>query len=152
MAQDIRLLPILFTLNNTDSTRDTVVLVFSFIIILLYNEESSADSVLKSIDIFTFEEIKLLNERILNPRNKTVGMNEKHLVIFYGVLYMIVKMLRLEPEVHFLKDDEEEMQNFFLPEIQEKFIKRANQFISEIKSKYTKNHYIARSIAKINTC
>ena len=40
-------------------------------------------------------------------------MNEKHLVIFYGVLYMIVKMLNLESEVHFLKDDEEDMQNLF---------------------------------------
>jgi len=147
-----RLLPILFTLNNTDSIRDTIMLVFSFIIILLNAEESTANSVLKRIDIFTIEEIQLLNDRIINARNKVVGMNEKHLVIFFGVLYMIVKMLNMEPEVHILKDDEEDMQNFFLPEIQEKFIKRANQFISEIKSKYTKNHYIARSIAKINTC
>ncbi len=151
MAQPNRLLPILFTLNNTDATRDTVVLVFSFFHILLLTEESSADSLLKSIDIFTFEDFLLLHNRIVNARNKVVGMNEKHVIVFYGVLFMIVKMLNTVTEVNILNKNEEKMNNFFSPENMVNFIKVVNKFIGELKGDYNKNHYIARSIAKINT-
>jgi len=151
MTQPHRLLPILFTLNNKDVTRDTVVLIFCYLNILLLTEESTANSVLESIDIFTVEDFKLLNNRIINARNKEVGMNEKHLVIFYGVLYMIVKLLHSETEISFLINGNTEMERFFLPEFKEQFLKLANQYINELKRNYNKNNYIARSIAKINT-
>jgi len=153
MVQPTRIMPILFRLNNKDATHDTVLLGFTMLNILLLTEESTAKSVLQSMGIFTTEDFLLLHDRIVNVRNKEVGMNEKHLVIFYGVLHIIVNMFDLETEVNILKNDEdEEMKEFFLPKSKEYFLKCLTNFINEIKRDYTKNHYIARSIAKINTC
>lgn len=153
MSQPTRMLPIIFKLNNKDAVRDSVMIGFTMFNLLFLTEKSTAKSVLESIDIFTYQEFMLLNDRITNVRNREVGMNEKHLVIFYGVLHIIVKMLNSEQEVNLLNEgDDEEMNKFFSKEIQTFFLRTSNQFINEIKHDYTKNHYIARSIAKINAC
>ena len=153
MAQVQRLLPILFTLNNTVDTRDVVKCAFGILDYLFLSEESTAISVLKSIDIFSVEEFRMLHKRIMNVRNKVVDMNEKHLIIFYGVLHIIDKTLNSEVDVKYLRDDEDRGFNHFLsPEIMTYFLKTANKFMDEIKSSYNKNHYIARSIAKIDNC
>ncbi len=57
---------------------------------------------LTNLDLFTYNEFYVLKERSVNPRNKRIDLNQKHLGIWYAVLYFSGKIFASDTEYDLL--------------------------------------------------
>jgi len=154
MAQPTKQLPILYTLDNRNMNHSFVAVAFSMIKFLFLCEESSVKTQLETINLFNISDFDLLSARISNVRNKEVVMNEKHLVIFYTVFYLLTKALNSDDEMSIIQDtkEDEDEEITMSAESRAAYLAFAKQSTFDLKRDFSKNHYLAGCMAKINAC
>ena len=79
--------PIVYMLNNVMPVCGYITMAFATVSLILEVESSEMKEWLTNLDLFTYNEFYLLKERSVNPRNKRIDLNQKHLGIWYAVLY-----------------------------------------------------------------
>ncbi len=155
MHKDTRPAPIVFTLANVEPMSRFVGMAFSWINFLLLVEASSVHQFIKEMDCFTAEQFKLLYQRVANKRNKSVVMNEKHLIIMYAAIYFTNLVMVSQKETDFLLNNLEEgdgeEEEGEMEATKDAFINFANINIKDLKHVYRNNHSLAVAMTKINT-
>jgi|GEM_PF-1032050 len=142
---------IVFTLNNTGEYHKRSALVFITVQLLLGLVGTSTKNYIEGLGYFTERDFVLLNDRILNKRNKEVAMNEKHFIIYNAAFHCVKKLLLDEycQDVLILK----EAHGFVL----DKSIFHVKTLILEFievgeklfKTEYKNNHSLTIALAKI---
>ncbi len=78
---------IVFTLNNTGIHHDHSAMAFVTVEYLLQHTESGAHRFISNLSSYTVEDFQRLSLRVKDESQTQVPMNEKHLIIFYSVVY-----------------------------------------------------------------
>lgn len=78
---------IIFTLNNSDIHHDYTNMSFVIFEILLEKNHASVSRYINHLGCFDEKDFHTLNKRICLDAQPRVGMNEKHLLIFYAVIH-----------------------------------------------------------------
>ena len=147
--------PIVFTLANVEPLNRFVGMAFNWINYLLLVEASSVHKFMKKMDCFTAEQFSLLYQRVINPRNRSVAMYEKHFIIMYAAIYFTNLVMASQKETDFLMnqlaegDGEEEVGD--MEATKSAYISFANINLKELKHVYRNNHSLTVAMAKINT-
>ncbi len=97
--------PILFTFNNTDIHHTYSATAFVLFERLLGDENYAIHSFITDLGYFTAADFHVLNNRIINVRNKQVPMNEKHIIIYFSVVHFACVAMLLDEEMRILNSN-----------------------------------------------
>jgi hypothetical protein len=147
--------PIVFTFTNVEPMSRFMGMAFSWIRYLLPAEESSVHQFIEETDCFTLEQFALLYQRVINKRNKSVAMNEKHFIVMYAAIYFTNLVMVSQKELDFvlnqLEEGDGEEEEGDMEATKAEFINFANINLKELKHVYRNNHSLTVAMAKINT-
>jgi len=144
--------PIVYTLCIDESVSKLIAFAFAMVELELMEEKSSIFKWFTKLNMFTKQELSLLKKRAINPRNKQVGLNQKHLSIWFAVLVFTNRVFKSDVEFNLLEiaddfksnEDHEGGRNLIIE------FTKAN--IKQIREEYKINYSLEVIIAKIINC
>ncbi len=141
MATNTHQAPIVFTLNNTGIHHTYSATAFVLFDRLLHDEKSGIHRFIANLNCFTAADFRLLQDRIINVRNKQVPMNEKHIIIYFSVVHYACAAMLTDEEMAILNKNEMDESTEDLEEIREKVLGFGtvvgNKFKADFKSHKT---------------
>ena len=150
--QSAKQAPIVYTLCKDESVSTLISFVISMVELELMKNGSSIFKWTTKLNLFTKQELTLLKIRILNPRNKLVGLNQKHFAIWYAVLVFTNRVFKSDTELNLLEIAENFKSTENHTEGRQLILEFTENYTKEIMKDYKLNHSLEVIIAKINNC
>jgi len=142
--------PIVYSINNINPNITFVTLAFAKAGLSSTIEISSFFEWIKTLDLFTYNEFEMLRIRAIDPRNKQVGMNQKHLAIWYAVLFLSDKIYTSDIEYDLLSYNDGVLLNEKHAEARSAYLVFSKRSLKEIREDYKLNYNFEATMAKIN--
>jgi hypothetical protein len=142
--------PFIFNLINADANKMHYSALFSVLNFLLHVDGSSIKDYITYLDYFTIAQYKLLSVRIIEKRNKSVPMNQHHLIIFYAMLHYITELYDSEREFTLLKEEFEDKALADMIKLQDYLPDYARDSMVILNRDFKKNNALAIAFAKID--
>ena len=142
--------PIVYSLNNIVPNTTYITLAFAIAGLSNSIKTSSTYEWIKTLGLFSYEEFEMLRTRATDPRNKQVGMNQKHLVIWYAVLFLSDYIYTSDKEYDSIAFEEGVELDERHAETRRAYLIFSKRSLIEIRTKYKLNHSFESTMAKIN--
>ena len=149
MATNVHQAPIVFTLNNTDIHHTYSATAFVLFERLLGDENSAIHCFISDLGFFTAEDFHVLNNRIINVRNKQVPMNEKHIIIYFSVVHFACVAMLLDEEMRILNSNGTDDSTANIEEIREKVLSFGTVVGKKFRADFKNHKTFMAAVARI---